>query len=102
MANVSRIELVRDAGIARAVIVPPDRVYTQASVGHATVLVGILLSMSLAVAIALLGDSPLGALELLLVVPVLAGVLSVAWMRPPSGSPEHHPAIDRLLDDTSP
>jgi hypothetical protein len=71
-------------------------------VSHATVLVGLLLAMSLAVAIALLEDSPLGALEFLLVMPVVAGILSVAWMRPASGSPEHHPAIDRILDDTSP
>jgi hypothetical protein len=75
---------------------------TAPSLVHATVLVGILLGMSLAFAVALLDDSPIAAVTLVLVVPVMTGVLSVAWMRPPSRSPEHHPAIDRLLDDTSP
>jgi hypothetical protein len=101
MVNVSRLELVRGGG-AHTAFASAAHERTNTSAGRATVLVGILLAMSLAVAIALLEDWPLGALELLLVVPILAGVLAVAWMRPASRSPEHHPNIDRLLDDTDP
>ena len=101
MARISRIQLADGVnGVsARMTSAPAGSPH---SVAHATVLVGILLSMSLGVGIALLGDSPLFALGFLLVIPVAAGVLSVAWMRPASASPEHHPKIDRYLDDTSP
>lgn len=101
MADITRIRLANNVGQGSATVAMA-RAASAPNVSHATVLVGLLLAMSLAVAITLLEDSPLGALEFLLVTPIVAGILSVAWMRPPSGSPEHHPAIDRILDDTSP
>jgi hypothetical protein len=33
---------------------------------------------------------------------VFTALIATAWIRPASGSPEHHPRIDRLFDDTSP
>jgi hypothetical protein len=29
-------------------------------------------------------------------------VMAIAWMRPASYPPEHHPKIDRIFDDTAP
>lgn len=51
---------------------------------------------------ALLDNSPEMALSALVGGWVVAALLALAWARPPSGSPEHHPRIDRLFDDTSP
>lgn len=97
MAGTRRIELVGGAAAPLESSRPRER-----SVAHANVLFAILLAMSLGFGAAWLGDSPFYAFAVLLVVLISAGVLSVAWMRPPSGSPEHHPKIDHLLDDTSP
>ncbi len=102
MASVSRIHLVDGTGGVSSALAPNKRTHPEHSTGRATVLVGLFLSMSLGSGVALLGESPLAALLVVLALPVLVGVLCVAWMRPPSGSPEHHPRIDRLLDDTSP
>lgn len=100
MIGSRRIQLVGGASGVSAPIAssrPRER-----SVAHANVLFAILLSMSLGFGAAWLGDSPVYAVAVLLVVLISAAVLSVAWMRPASGSPEHHPKIDHLLDDTSP
>lgn len=102
MASV-RIELVDGSnGAAPAALAPIKHTHLDHSTGRATVLVGLFLSMSIGAGAAFLGESPLGALLVFLALPVMVGVLCVAWMRPPSGSPEHHPKIDRFLDDTSP
>jgi len=101
MAGTRRIELVGGVSGAAAPL-ESSRPSRERSVAHANVLFAILLSMSLGFGAAWLGDSPVYAFAVLLVVLISAAVLSVAWMRPPSGSPEHHPKIDHLLDDTSP
>jgi predicted lysophospholipase L1 biosynthesis ABC-type transport system permease subunit len=33
---------------------------------------------------------------------VVAFVLGIAWMRPTSYPPEHHPKVDRIFNDTAP
>jgi len=102
MAGDTRVQLVGGVGGASAPLgstVPPIR---ERSVAHANVLFGALLFMSLGFGVALLGDAPIVAVAMLLVVLISAGVISVAWMRPASGSPEHHPKIDHYLDDSSP
>ncbi|HEV8550014.1 MAG TPA: hypothetical protein VGQ57_13315 [Polyangiaceae bacterium] len=96
MAGNSRIEVV---GVAGGAALRPAR---ERSVAHANVLFGLLLVMLLGIGIAWLGDAPLVAVATLLVVLISAAVISVAWMRPSSGSPEHHPKIDHFLDDSSP
>ena len=101
MAGNSRVQLVGGVSGVSAPLgstLPPK----ERSVAHANVLFAILLCMSLGFGVALLGNSPIVAVAVLLVVLISAGVISVAWMRPESGSPEHHPKIDHLLDDTSP
>ncbi|HTQ02605.1 MAG TPA: hypothetical protein VMI54_02070 [Polyangiaceae bacterium] len=102
MASVSHVRLADGSGGVSSSLAPIKRTHLEHSTGRATVLVGLFLSMSLGGGVALLGESPLGALLVFLALPIMVGVLCVAWMRPPSGSPEHHPRIDRLLDDTSP
>jgi len=98
-----RIELVDGSnGAAPAVLAPIKHTHIDHSTGRATVLIGLFLSMSIGVGAAFLSESPLGAVLVFLALPVMVGVLCVAWMRPPSGSVEHHPRIDRFLDDTSP
>lgn len=67
-----------------------------------TLLVAMLWWMPIAFGGALLDNAPAVALGVLLFGIVAAFVLAVAWMRPRNASPEHHPAIDRLFDDTSP
>ena len=100
MAKVARIDFV-DGNLQDPVrrTAPPRSARTQL---HGTLLVALLLGMSLAFGVALLRDSPLLALGILLVPLIGAGIMSVAWMRPPSASPEHHPKIDHYFDDTSP
>ena len=51
---------------------------------------------------ALWADSVAIALASLVSGLVLAFVMSTAWMRADGHSPEHHPAIDRVVDDTNP
>jgi predicted Na+-dependent transporter len=101
MAGNSRAELV---GGASGISAPLNSTLPrrERSVAHAIVLFAVLLCMSLGFGLALLGNSPMVAVIVLLVVLISAGVMSVAWMRPASGSPEHHPKIDHLLDDSSP
>jgi len=101
MARTDRIEPIFGMSGAHAPVAAPHP-SRERSVAHATVLFAILLAMSLGFGAAWLGDSPVYAVAVLLVVLISAAVLSVAWMRPPGGSPEHHPRIDHLLDDTSP
>ena len=100
MATIARIDVV-DGKLQDSVprAAPPRSARIQL---HGTLLVALLLGMSLAFGVALLRDSPLLALGILLVLLIGAGIMSVAWMRPPGASPEHHPKIDHYLDDTSP
>jgi hypothetical protein len=102
MAGDSRVPLVGGVGGASTPLGTALRPIRERSVAHANVLFGGLLFMSLGFGVALLGDSPVVAVAMLLVVLISAGVISVAWMRPASGSPEHHPKIDHYLDDSSP
>jgi hypothetical protein len=71
-------------------------------VAHSTLLVSGLGLVPLAFGGALLDGSPELGLITLLAGWVFAGLLAMAWARPASGSPEHHPKIDRLFDDTAP
>jgi hypothetical protein len=87
---------------ASAPLIPVVRSRADRSLAHGTLLVGFLLAMSLGFGLALLRDSPLFALGVLLVLLISTAVIAVAWMRPGSGSVEHHPKIDHYLDDSSP
>jgi hypothetical protein len=102
MAGDTRVPLVGGLGGASAPVVPALHPIRERSVAHANVLFGILLFMSLGFGLALIGDSPLVAVAMLIVMLISTAVLAVAWMRPASGSPEHHPKIDHYLDDSSP
>jgi hypothetical protein len=102
MAGDRRVQFVGAVSGASAPLQPALRPIRERSVAHANVLFGTLLFMSLGFGAALLYDSPIVAVAMLLVVLISAGVISVAWMRPASGSPEHHPKIDHYLDDSSP
>ncbi|MDX2053036.1 MAG: hypothetical protein SFV15_11625 [Polyangiaceae bacterium] len=64
------------------------------------VLLFVAVTMAFAVAIAL--GFPLVAYAALVVGLVITVLLCVAWMRPQGGSPEHHPPVDRVFDDTNP
>jgi hypothetical protein len=68
---------------------------------HGKALVELFAVMALAVETAFLTSSLVIAICALLTGLDIAFVLAVAWMRP-EGSREHHPAIDRLLDDVDP
>lgn len=68
---------------------------------HGKALVELFAVMALAVETALLTSSLIIAICALLAGLDIAFVLAVAWMRP-AGSQEHHPAIDKILDDTDP
>jgi hypothetical protein len=52
--------------------------------------------------LSLMAGSPVVAFALLLVGFVVAFVMAPAYSRPPSYPPEHHPKIDKIVDDTSP
>jgi hypothetical protein len=65
---------------------------------HGKALVEILAVTALAAETALLTSSLVIAICALLAGLDIAFVLAVAWMRP-AGSIEHHPAIDKILDD---
>lgn len=69
---------------------------------HGVGMVLLLVLTVAAFALALMLGQPIGAFALLLVGFVVAFVMAIAWMRPPSSSPEHHPKIDRIFNDTAP
>ncbi|HWP09542.1 MAG TPA: hypothetical protein VNN72_27565 [Polyangiaceae bacterium] len=52
--------------------------------------------------IALVLNSTFVALAALLVGFVSMFVMAIAWMRPKGYPTEHHPKIDRIVDDTAP
>jgi len=52
--------------------------------------------------ISLVVGSVVGALAALLVGFVSMFIMAIAWMRPASYPTEHHPKIDRIVDDTAP
>jgi hypothetical protein len=52
--------------------------------------------------IAIVAESTIIAISALLGGFVVAFVMAIAWMRPSSYPPEHHPKIDRIFDDTAP
>lgn len=58
--------------------------------------------LALAFVAALWADSVAIALGALVSGLVLAFVMATAWMRADGHSPEHHPPVDRILDDTNP
>lgn len=66
---------------------------------HGKALVELFAVIALAVETALLTSSLVVAICALLAGLDIAFVLAVAWMRP-MGSREHHPAVDKLVDDT--
>jgi hypothetical protein len=68
---------------------------------HGKKLVELFAVMALAVETAFLTSSLIVAICALLAGLDVAFVLAVAWMRP-VGSREHHPAIDKVLDDADP
>jgi len=68
---------------------------------HGKALVELFAVIALAVETAFLTNSLIVAIGALLAGLDIAFVLAIAWMRP-EGAREHHPAIDRLLDDTDP
>jgi hypothetical protein len=68
---------------------------------HGKALVEILAVTALAVETAVLTSSLIVAICALFAGLDVAFVLAIAWMRPP-GSVEHHPAIDKILDDSEP
>jgi hypothetical protein len=58
--------------------------------------------LALAFVAAIWADSVAFALGALVSGLVLAFVMATAWMRPAGHTPEHHPPVDRVLDDTNP
>lgn len=69
---------------------------------QATPLYTLLFVTVAAFGIAIVLGSTFGALAALLVGFVSMFVMAIAWMRPRSYPPEHHPKIDRIVDDTAP
>jgi len=69
---------------------------------HSTLIVAEMMLIPLVFSGALLEGSPLLAVNVLLIGWVATAVIAIAWMRPAGVSPEHHPKIDKLFDDTSP
>lgn len=65
-------------------------------------LVVLFMLLALAFVAAIWADSVAFALGALVSGLVLAFVMATAWMRPDGHSPEHHPPVDRVLDDTNP
>jgi len=68
---------------------------------HGKALVELFAVMALAVETAFLTSSLIVAICALLAGLDVAFVLAIAWMRP-VGSREHHPPIDKVLDDADP
>ena len=68
---------------------------------HGKALVELFGVIALAAETAFLTSSLIIAICALLAGLDIAFVLAIAWMRP-VGSREHHPAIDRLVDDADP
>ena len=102
MASIGRIHVVDDVRGVEGRFTPVPRSSTVRAQTHGTVLVAVLLATSLGFGVALLQGSPLFAFGMLLFLLISTGIISVAWMRPPGASPEHHPKIDHYLDDSSP
>jgi hypothetical protein len=69
---------------------------------HPAVRAALPLLAVLGIAFAFLGGSPAWAVAIIMVALVIGYVLGVAWMRPRQVRAEHHPKIDRFLDDTAP
>jgi hypothetical protein len=69
---------------------------------HSTLLVTALGLVSLGFGGALLDGSPEIALAALLGGWIFVALIATAWIRPASGSREHHPKVDRWFDDMAP
>ena len=69
---------------------------------HSTAIVALFFVFIGLFVVAVVAESALMAFVALVVGAVSAFVMAVAWMRPASYPPEHHPKIDRLFDDTDP
>ena len=69
---------------------------------HSTGIVALFIILVAVFGIAVVANSTLVALCALLSGFVVAFVMAIAWMRPASYPPEHHPKIDRIFDDTAP
>lgn len=102
MANIGRVHVVDDGRMVDGRFTPVPRSSAVRAQTHGTVVVAVLLAASLGFGAALLQGSPLFAFGMLLFLLIATGIISVAWMRPSSASPEHHPRIDHYLDDSSP
>lgn len=102
MASMGRIHVVDGVQGVEGRFTPVPRSSTVRAQTHGTFVVAVLLATSLGFGVALLQDSPLFAFGMLLFFLIATGIISVAWMRPSSASPEHHPKIDHYLDDSSP
>ncbi len=68
---------------------------------HGKALVELIAVIALVVETAFLTSSLIVAVCALLAGLDIAFVLAIAWMRP-GGDREHHPAIDKILDDADP
>lgn len=69
---------------------------------HSTAIVALFFVIVGLFVVAVVAESALLAFIALVVGLVAAFVMAIAWMRPASYPPEHHPKIDRIFDDTAP
>jgi hypothetical protein len=69
---------------------------------HWRALVGIVMLMVAAFVGALALNSIALALGTFISGLVVMFVMAIAYLRPAGASPEHHPRVDRILDDTNP
>jgi hypothetical protein len=69
---------------------------------HSTAMVALFVVTVGLFGLALWAGSTLLAVMALIGGLVVAFVLGIAWMRPTSYPPEHHPKIDRIFHDTAP
>ena len=103
MANVNHHDPLRGtAGVLIVPSAPRPRDTAARANAHGTVIIGAFCLMLTTIAVSFMDQSPLAAVVTLLGAPIVLGILAVAWMRPTGASPEHHPSVDRVLDDTAP
>jgi hypothetical protein len=69
---------------------------------HWRALIGMVVIMVIGFVGALALDSVAMALGTLISGLVVLFVMAIAYLRPEGASPEHHPRIDHILDDTNP
>jgi heme A synthase len=69
---------------------------------HTTSIVALFVVIALGFGAALIAGSTLIGVAVLLGGLVVAFVLAIAWMRPPSSPTEHHPPMDKIFNDEHP